>query len=838
MLRMLFIATLCCLQLFAYSQPKTLEAVKTTLPIRIDGNLDDAAWQQAPVVTGLVQNLPNFGLPATTRTEIRILYDNDAVFVSAYLYDDPSMIRTQITARDGEERQDVDYFSVFFDTYNDQQNGFQFLVTTANVQTDARLGGSGGLFGGFGDRTWDAVWQSQVQMKTDGWSVEMRIPYISLRFAKKDLQTWGLQFLRFTRRNNESSYWNPVNPNVNGFANQFGKLNNLRDITPPLRLSFSPYLSGGVRVNPEGSPVRTQWLRNGGMDVKYGLNESFTLDATLIPDFGQVISDNVINNLSPFEVQFQENRPFFTEGTELFNKSGLFYSRRIGDIPSGYYNVQGILNNRPDLELVQNPSVTQLYNGIKFSGRTKKKLGIGIFNAVTATMNARLRNVNTKMDTIIQTEPLSNFNIIVLDQALKGRSSVTFTNTNVLRKGTDRDANVASLDWAFYSKDNNYNLRGTARYSKIFGYTPYFGNEINLYKDTVTRNGSLFVKPYDGFNTTLQVGKVSGKLQFYAGNNITSNSYDPNDLGYIQSANKVNYTAGISYNQLTSTDKFITYRYALDISSQYLYMPYRFSELYFEASAFWWFKNFWDAKISVNTFPTEQNDYFDLRTPGKFLQKPAEVTFGLEGSSDSRKKLFFNMDLSYSVRDASDNSYNLISGGLRYRFSDRFTLSLNWFRQYEENQRGFAFRREVNGDPIAGFRDFTETQTVLSGIYNFTPRINLTLRGRHYWNKVVYNSFYNVDDEGQLLPRAFITNTNENYNAFNLDAFLTWDFRLGSRIILGWKNWLGDSFGVNGVVYNEYTRNLGQSFAISHGNEITLKVIYFLDYNQFRKKKN
>ncbi|MGZ8518347.1 MAG: DUF5916 domain-containing protein, partial [Chitinophagaceae bacterium] len=492
----------------------------------------------------------------------------------------------------------------------------------------------------------------------------------------------------------------------------------------------------------------------------------------------------------------------------------------------------------PDLELVQNPSVTQLYNGIKFSGRTKKKLGIGIFNAVTATMNARLRDVNTKRDTIIQTEPLSNFNIIVLDQALKGRSSITFTNTNVLRRGIDRDANVAAFDWALYTKNNNYSLKGTARYSKIFGYTRYFGNEINLYKDTITRNGSLFVKPYDGFNTTIQVGKVSGKLQFYAGNNITSNSYDPNDLGYIQSANKVNYTAGISYNQLTSTDKFITYRYSLDMSSQYLYMPYRFSEVYLEAAAFWWFKNFWDAKVSVNTYPTDQNDYFDLRTPGKFLQKPSEVTFGLEGSSDSRKRLFFSTDLSYSVRDAADNSYNLASFGLRYRFSDRFTLSLNWFRQFEENQRGFAFRRELNGDPIAGFRDFTETQTILSGIYNFTPRINLTLRGRHYWNKVEYNSFYNVNDEGHLTPRAFINNTNENYNAFNLDAFLTWDFRLGSRIILGWKNWLGNSFDVDGVLYNEYTRNLGQSFVVSHGNEITLKVIYFLDYNQLRKKKN
>jgi hypothetical protein len=574
------------------------------------------------------------------------------------------------------------------------------------------------------------------------------------------------------------------------------------------------------------------------MDVKYGINESFTLDATLIPDFGQVISDNVINNLSAFEVQFQENRPFFTEGTELFNKSGLFYSRRIGDIPGGYYDVQGLLANRPDLELVKNPSVTQLYNGIKFSGRTKKKLGIGVFNAITATMNARLRDVNTGRDTIVQTEPLSNYNIIVLDQALRGQSSLTFTNTNVMRNGIDRDANVSAFDWALYTKDNNYSVRGTARYSKIFGYTPYFGGEINLVDDTVTRNGQLYLKPYDGYNTSIQVGKVSGKLQFYAANNITSNSYDPNDLGYIQFANHVGYSAGISYNQLTQTDKFITYRYSLDLSTQYLYKPYRFSEFYFEASAFWWFKNFWDAKFSVNSYPSAQNDFFDLRTPGKFLKKPSEVTFGFEGSSDSRKRLFFRTEMSYSLRSAADNAYDLLSLGLRYRFSDKFTLSADWFRQFEENQRGYAFMREVNGDPIAGFRDFTETQTIITGIYNFTSRLNITLRGRHYWNKVLYNSFYNIDDNGNAIPRSFVPDRNENYNAFNLDAFLTWDFRLGSRVIVGWKNWLGDSFAVDGDIQTHYLRNFGETFNISHGNEITVKLIYFLDYNQLRKKRN
>ena len=835
MLRKLLIAALCFLHLVAQSQPKDLVAVKATTPPVINGELNDPVWQTAPLANEFIQNFPAYGLAASVKSEVRILYDDEAVYIGAYLFDDPASIRKQITSRDNEQRQDVDYFSVFFDTYNDLQNGFQFLVTTANVQSDARIGGNGGTdFGDFGDKTWDAVWQSNVRMQTDGWTVEMRIPYISLRFSKKEVQTWGLQLLRFTRRNNESGYWNPVDPTVRGFVNQFGKLTELRDIQPPLRLSFSPYVSGGIRVHPEGSDIRNTWLRNGGMDVKYGINESFTLDATLIPDFGQVISDNIINNLSAFEIRFNENRPFFTEGTELFNKAGLFYSRRIGATPIGYQSVRSFADTQTAYQLLRNPSVTQLYNGIKFSGRTRRKLGIGVFNAVTAPMNARLRNIITDEDTLIRTEPLSNYNIIVLDQALKGQSSITLTNTNVTRQGSARDANVSSLDWSLFSPDNQFRLGGTARYSKVFGYSPFPGG-INLIYDTITRNGSLMVKPYDGYSAALDLGKVSGKLQYSVGTNLTSHTYDPNDLGYIQFANNVNYEGNISYNQPTETKRFVTYRYALAVRSLYLYKPYRFAEVNINASAFWVFKNFWDITFSVNSYPSSQYDFFDLRTTNRFITRPAEVTFGLNGSTDSRKKWFFNYDFGYSFRDASDNGYNRYELGLRYRFSNNFTLSTSLFRQYENNQRGFAFMRELNGEPIAGFRNYTDVQALLTGVYNFTSRLNFTLRARHYWNKVRYNSFYNVDSEGTMIPRPFISGTEENYNVFNVDAFLTWDFRYGSRMILGWKNWIDDYLGVD-PQYRAYARNLSKTFSIPHGNELTVKVIYFLDYNQLRKK--
>jgi len=812
---------------------KTITAVKTQQSPAIDGKLDDEIWQSAPLADSFTQTFPSFGIPSTTKSTVRILYDNNAVYIGAHLYDDPTLVRKQLTARDGEQRQDVDYFSVFFDTYNDQQNGFLFLVTTANVQTDVKLNANASYgFGDFGDRTWDAVWQSQVKMVSDGWIVEMRIPYISLRFAKKDVQTWGLQFLRFTRRNNESAYWNPVNPNENGFIQQFGKYAPLQNIQPPLRLSFSPYLTGGVRDNPKGSVIEREFLRNGGMDVKWGINESFTVDATLIPDFGQVISDNLVNNLSPFEIRFQENRPFFTEGTELFNKAGLFYSRRIGAIPTGYYDVQGFNNNVYDL--VKNPSVTQLYNAIKLSGRTQSKLGIGVFNAVTAPMNATLQNRITKVDSTYETEPLTNYNVVVLDQALKGRSSITFTNTSVLRSGDARDANVSAFDWALFSDDNNYRFRGTARYSKVFGFTPYRGN-INLVDDTVRMNGRLFVKPYDGFNTTLQFGKVSGKVQYNFSTNIESNDYDPNDMGYLQAPNEVVYDARVSYNQLTATDKFINYSYSLNARYGFMYKPYAYNQLEFWGSAFWWFKNFWDIRVTAGTHPYDVHDYFELRTPNRYVKKQPFHYISVDGSTDSRKKLYVSYSVGYARTEIENGNYNAISGGLRYRFNDKFTLSLNVNRQDDQAQVGYAFLRESNGEPIIGYRRNTDVTSVLSGIYNFTSRLNLTLRTRHYWNQVNYYDFFNVASDGSHVRRPFINGQDENYNLFNADAFLTWDFRLGSRFIVGYKNWVGNPYAV--MSQSNYFQNLKGIFSADHGNELTVKVIYFLDYNQLRKKR-
>lgn len=797
-----------------YSQEKALQAIKLTHPPpRIDGNLDDLAWKDAQVATDFIQNFPGFGLPASQKTEVKIIYDDAAIYVGAFLYDDPALIRKQITARDQEQFKDLDYFSVFFDTYNDHQNGFQFLVSSSNVQTDARLSPSAvTAFGEYGDKTWDAVWDSKVAINNEGWVVEMKIPYISLRFAKKAVQDWGIQLLRSVRRNNETSFWNKVDPNVNGFVNQFGLLKNLVDIEPPLRLSFSPYVSTGVRNTPEKNGSRTEWLRSGGMDVKYGINESFTLDATLVPDFGQVVSDNVVNNLTPYEIQFDEYRPFFTEGTEIFNKSGLFYSRRIGGTPSGYTAVKDMADDDPNKEIIKNPGRIQLYNGIKFSGRTPKKLGIGFFNAIAAPMHAITRDKTTGERVKIQTESLTNYNIIVLDQALKGRSYVTFTNTNVMRSGPNRDANVSGLDFSFYDKGNMFNVKGFGHYSKIFN-----------------------TSTYDGYNTSLRLGKVSGKIQFYAQNALKSADFDPTDLGYQQTANLHTNTGSFSYKQLTATKNFLSYEYNVTAFYQRLYKPDKFNTLQLQASGFWYFKNFWDVKLAASYLP-DQHDYFVVGSPfDKYARRPQYGFLTLSGSTDSRKRLFVNYN--FLVADFFKNpekEYYILEGGVRYRFSDKLTLELSHRYEAETDFIISAGRDNLNRPRIA-FVDFKDITSILSGIYNFTPRINLTLRMRHYWSNVQVKRMAYLDDDGYPVS-ATPSSAEDNVNYFNADAFLTWDFRYGSRLILGFKNWLGEDQYVDATRYKRYVPNLGQTFSLRHGNEATLRFIYFLDYNQLRKK--
>ncbi len=812
----LYILIFFCLSFFIstniFSQQKVIQAIKIAKPPKIDGILEDDIWKNASIAKDFIINQPQFGKPASEATEVKVLYDDEAIYVSAKLYDNPKNIRTQLTARDKEDRQDVDVFSVIFDTYNDKQNAFQFTVTSANVQTDARISNTQGDNGGI-DKNWDAVWDSKVKIMNDGWVVEIKIPYMSLRFSKKDVQDWGINFYRFMRRINEASYWNAINPQQNGFVNQFGLIKGFQNLNPPLRLSLLPYVSTGYSTIPTNNGTINTFLKNGGMDVKYGVNESFTLDMTLIPDFGQVQSDNVILNLSPFELQFNENRPFFTEGTELFNKAGIFYSRRVGGTPSGYYAAKKLASDS-NYTITSNSSTTQLYNASKFSGRTNKNLGIGIFNAIAAPVNATFKDSYGQVISM-QTEPLTNYNIIVLDQALKNRSSIAFTNTNVSRKGGSRNANVAAIDVSLFDKRNRYNFKVSTKYSSITG-----------------------KQNYNGFKNTTTFSKVSGIWQWELGNNIESDQFDPNDLGFLRAPNEITNFASISFNQFTPNKYFNFRRYSFQLTHGSLYKPYVYTDLNYRANFLHVFKNFWDARFIVSGDPIERHDYFELRTPNRMMRKLPYWFTGIYGSSDSRKKMFIRYGFGYADLHGNRSLpyYNYNIGG-RYRFNDKLSIDIDNDITYDTGE--FGFSHFSNAEPIIGLRYVNKVSSILTTSYNFKARMNLSIRARHFWSKVQYQQFYTVDANGfwQNNQILFLNGYDRNFNAFNIDAFFTWDFRLGSRLVLAWKNAVGPDVAINGNTNKNFGDNVLATLAAPHSNEVSARFIYFIDYNQLKRKK-
>ncbi|MBK9532652.1 MAG: carbohydrate binding family 9 domain-containing protein [Chitinophagaceae bacterium] len=796
------------------AQVKSIPAVKINLPVKIDANLDDEAWKNIEPVGDFITASPVYGKPSSRKTLVKIAYDNTAIYVGAYMYDDPANIRKQLTARDVLDRQDVDIFVVGFDTYHDIQNAFIFRVSAANVQGDSKLSQGAGVVN---DLTWDAVWESKTSIKKDGWVAEIKIPLSAIRFSKKDVQDWGLNFARFTRNENENSIWNPINPNVSGELNQWGIWTGLHNIEPPTRLSFLPYLSGGIRVSPTSRGNVTEYLKSGGMDVKYGINESFTLDMTLIPDFAQVQSDNVFLNLSPFQVKFDDYRPFFTEGTELFNKAGLFYSRRIGDAPRQANSVLNNYGDNPQYKIIKNPGITRLYNATKFSGRTKGNLGIGIFNAVSAPMYAKIRDVATGKDSSILTEPLTNYNIIVLDQALKNRSSISFTNTNVLRRGNSRNANVSSIDLSLFDRKNYHNFSFTGKYSSIWG--------------------KLANKK--GFTTTAGFGKVSGVIQYRATVNVESDQYDPNDLGFIQNNNSFEYSGNISYIMIKPTRHFLNHNYKLSFTNVYLYKPFLWSSLQLNASAFFLFKNFWDISIGFQTSPAWNRDYFfhsNVYT-GYYLRRTPYYYLGINGSSDSRKKLYVSWKIGGAESPLANDPYWTGNLGLRYRFSDKFLLSTSMDIVQDRGNWGWAFKLNPDGSPVIARRNVKTNTAIVSGQFNFTSRMNVNIRMRHYWSLLENTNFYNVKPDGYWRDTSFIANENLNFNIFNVDMFFTWDFLPGSRLTVAWKNALGNNVNIDPYTNTNYVKNFGRVVDSPHSNEITVKIVYFLDYLNLRKRK-
>lgn len=514
----------------AQTTTRTLPAQRTTKHVAIDGKLDDPAWQDAAKANEFTEFRPVIGKKEqqSVRTETMLMYSNEGIYFGGTCYEQtPDSIARELVGRDGFGMND--YIGLIFDTYSDKLNGFEYFVTPLGEQWDAKMTSNQDSDNGGEDFSWNAVWKSAVVIHDKGWSFEVFLPYSAIRFSKDKLQNWGLNITRRRQKTGQQFTWNPIDPNKNGFLTQEGTWTGITDIKPPLRLLFSPYFSVYANHFPANQPDQKNWTKqvSGGLDLKVGLNQAFTLDATLIPDFGQVQSDNKVLNLTPFEVKFNEYRSFFTEGTELFNKGNLVYSRRIGGTPIHLYDAYNDVKSNE--VMLKNPTESKLINASKISGRTKNGLGIGILNAITRPQYALIQNVEDGSIRQFETNPLTNYNIFVLDQTFKYNSSVSLINTSVIRGSGNYNADVTSGLFSFFDKKNTYNVTGNISMSNL------------TYKGAEKSSNSM------GYSHSFSIGKTSGRFTYNLGQDLTDTKYTSNDLGYFTNNNFINHQMYVGY---------------------------------------------------------------------------------------------------------------------------------------------------------------------------------------------------------------------------------------------------------------------------------------------------
>jgi len=798
------------ISVFAFGQ-RSINALQIKEAINLDGELIESSWSNALWQSQFTQLKPIPGKKPSKPTEVAILYDDEALYFGVKCFDNGDSVSRILSARD-DFNPNLDLFAIFLDTYNDRQNGFFFGLTSVGVQMDAKI-----FNGDFNDLL-NLVWNSKTVIKDDGWFAEIKIPYSAIRFPKEKIQDWNINFGRAISRYREENTWHPVNPDLENYLLESGKVENIQGIEPPLRLALIPYLSSYVNYSKE---MGRSTSYNGGMDIKYGINEAFTLDVTLVPDFGQVVFDSQVLNLSPFEIRFNENRQFFTEGTELFTKSGLFYSRRIGiqapeDVLTNQLNDNEVLSNVP--------SVPQLYNASKVSGRLKNGLGIGVFNGITAAQTGTAFNLYDSTEREVTVSPLTNFNVLVLDQNLKNNSFVTLTNTSVWRDGNFYDANVTGLNAKINSNNNNYFVEGRAVLSAIF-------------ENTETTLGHTW-----GLEAGKQRGAFAFSLEYYE----ESDTYNPNDLGFLRANNSRVGGMNMAYRNFKpnfwNLNKFIS---NVSISQERLYEGNLYGATFWEMRTIMVNKSFNAWGIMFDGSLTESNDYFEPRVWGEKFIRPIWTYNRAWFSSNYQKRVALDAGLGY-VAVNRDNwwewDYDL---EMRFRISDQLFFTPSWDQGFQFNSEGYAVSFgspvDTSSSIIFGNRNRITSTMTLDVDYTMTNRIALTFRLRHYNSKISYNYFSELLNNGRLsklenytgLDANGISAYDINYNAFTIDMVFRWVFLPGSELNIVWKNSI---FTSDSIVDENYWNTLNNTLKNGPTNSFSLKLIYWLDTLSLRKK--
>ena len=868
----------------------SVRAFHLTGPVTLDGRLDESVWAEAQPATDFRQAQPNVGAPATQRTEIRILFDDEALYVGARMYDDQgaSGVRSQLVRRD-QPALNSDLLQVIFDTYHNHIGRTIFSVGPSGSRQDA------GQATEFADPSWDPIWEARTHIDSLGWTAEFRIPFSQLRFTRDSVQSWGLQVWRTESRLNEISMWSFWKPEESGGASRFGHIDGMvPGRGAKRRLEVLPYAVGRFQRIQDGNPADPFYRpRHGdarfGADMKYLLTSNVTLDATINPDFGQVEVDPAVVNLSAFETFFPEQRPFFVEGSGTFGFGGfncyfcsnvsslsLFYSRRIGRSPQGALPDGATFANVPD--------ASTILGAAKITGRTSKGFTIGILDALTARENARVDISGTRLTK--EVEPLTNYFVGRLKKdfnhgnlVLGGMATSVYRDLRApeLKSQLNAHSEALGFDWDSRFKNRTYSWVGNLAFTDNTGDPA----AIRLLQNSSARyfqrpdrqsggNGFLSDR-YDPNATSLRglggysrVGKDAGKWLFESAVNWRTPGFEANDLAFNTRSDFVWMNTNLALSLSRPTKWYRNYFLILGSQRQYNFDGDR-TDTQFHTGGFGQLLNYW----SVNAFIIRRTDYFDdaLLRGGPVVQRPGFWFYNLNINTDSRKRISLTLNPSASRGDFGNWSPSL-SAGVNIRAASNVSLSFD--PSYSRSTSKVQYVTRVT-DPTA--TSFYGSRYVLADLLQksvgFDTRINVTfsptltfeLFAQPFISSVHYERFkefaaprrgalrvygenvgtiahqvdgagrvttYTIDPDGAGPAAAFsLDNPDFNFRSLRGNAVLRWEYRPGSTLFFVWTRSSQDFASRVGDF--DFSRDADRLFSATANNIFLVKMNWWLN---------
>jgi hypothetical protein len=816
-------------------------AVRATGPIHIDGRLDEPSWAAAPPVTTFTQVDPDEGRPVSERTEARVLFDHEAIYVGMRLYD-----RQRPTGRLGRRDMDLldsDWVGVVFDSYHDHRTAFSFDVNPVGVQRDETksMGPDGQEQD---DNSWDAVWEVKTTVDSLGWTAEYRIPFSQLRFSDTKAPVWGIQLERIIGRRREYAVLSFTPKSEPGGIPTYGNLVGLRNIAPGKRLEVLPYaLARMERVDPGPDPFTSgaRQLASGGVDLLYRASSDFTVNASFNPDFGQVEADPAVVNLTVYETRYEEKRPFFVEGSEIFdfgrNTSGgqLFYSRRIGRSPQ----------LQPPTAAADTPDKTTILGAAKLSGKTRSGWSLGVIEAVTDRERARYLT-STGTEDLFTVEPLTNYLVArARKDTHQGRTSVggmitavdRRLDTDPLRSALRSAAYAGGGDFRLESETRAWVLRGSAVYSYVAGSpaamvaTQTAGNHFFQRPDATHLEVNPDATSLTGYSVGAAVERQGGR--HWRGSlavAATSPAFEVNDLGYQNRTDRRDIETDVTYLENQPGPFLRNYSLTGSVRYEHNYAWQRILSVWSMTGQLRTL-NFWNGTVYVAHWLRAMDDR--STRGGPLMQRPANWNGTVHVSTDPRKTVTLAALVS-GMKDEYGGWSTGVSASVGVK-TDRWSLSAG--PTYE---RDFTQAQYVGTVPDAAatatysawylFAPLRQTTLSMETRLNFTftPRLSFQLYAQPFISSGDYLTVGALD-----VPQGYtftpydgqVPNLDFNYRSLRGTAVLRWEWRPGSTLYLAWQQSRADYAG--GVGDFQFSRDQAALFGTRPDNIFVLKMNYW-----------